>query len=364
MFNLAERGPIASAPLGLIDIDNQIWKYAYAQFIVESCNQGATRMGWRGTVRSLNAALKSAERESQRRSKAQLKQEIAEHAETAVSEWQAYLLELKTVHVRLANAVDWNSLAEKTQPDKPGRLTKHIDKANKALKKFKPGRLDFLRGGTEKRQQKLLDAQQAAPDIDQADYEKAIKKYSEEFAEWETDTTLARKLIAGDPEAVKEVIDECQSMSGEHLIGESIQFEISEFAVHAKPNIHTTEIVPDYRLKQLASGKLSNTKMPIGQRNEIYQDYVASVALKVAGDLFKILPHQEVYVTCIAEMLNSATGHKEPTPILTTHFVRETYFDLNLVSVDPSDSLTNFRHDMDFRKTKGFRAINSSLVPS
>lgn len=97
--------------------------------------------------------------------------------------------------------------------------------------------------------------------------------------------------------------------------------------------------------------------MPVGQFNELYQDYVASVALKVAGDMFQILPLQEVYVTCEAEMLNSMTGHKESTPILSVQFVRRTFERLNLKSIDPSDSMSNFNHVMSFSKTKGFSAI-------
>ncbi|HAD25243.1 MAG TPA: hypothetical protein DCF61_05865, partial [Alphaproteobacteria bacterium] len=101
----------------------------------------------------------------------------------------------------------------------------------------------------------------------------------------------------------------------------------------------------------------SETKMPAGQFNELYQDYVCSVALKIGGDLFQILPLEEVYVTCQTHMLNTKTGYKELTPILSVQFVRPTFLSLNLSQIDPSDSLGNFNHVINFKKTKGFAAI-------
>lgn len=97
--------------------------------------------------------------------------------------------------------------------------------------------------------------------------------------------------------------------------------------------------------------------MPVGEFNELYQDYVASVALRVAGDLLNVLPLKEVYVTCVAQMLDSQTGHQELTPILSVQFVRETFLRLNLKHIDPSDSIQNFRHEMKFSRTKGFAPV-------
>ena len=97
--------------------------------------------------------------------------------------------------------------------------------------------------------------------------------------------------------------------------------------------------------------------MTVGQFNELYQDYVASVALKIAGDLFHIIPLDEVYVTCLRQMLNTQTGHQELTPILSVQFVRPTFASLNLTNLDPSDAMANFNHTMSFKKTKGFAQI-------
>jgi len=89
----------------------------------------------------------------------------------------------------------------------------------------------------------------------------------------------------------------------------------------------------------------------------LYQDYVCSVALRVAGELLALLPFQTVVVTATDKLLNSTTGHIEEQPILSVAIPRSTLDDLNLGLIDPSDSMQNFIHNMNFKKTKGFTAI-------
>jgi len=152
------------------------------------------------------------------------------------------------------------------------------------------------------------------------------------------------------------------SFTSESRIGTSISFEIDDNFVHAKPIVHDDKIIPQLRRKQLASGRLSESTMPVGQFNELYQDYVASVALRVAGDLLQMTPLEEVYVTCLATLLDQTTGRMRDTPILSAHIVRETFSQLNLARIDPSDALHNFRHHMKFKRTVGFNQVDP-IVP-
>lgn len=318
-------------------------------------------MGWRGTLRSVNAAMRAAEREAQRRYRQEQKEAIAADAAQAVDDWEEHIRNLITIHTSLSDTIDWHSVAHLGEPQKPAKCTRYREKLAPAMKSFKPRFFDKLLGGTEKRKQKLINSFLQAKERDAAEDQKALEKYRSDYAEWVSDNAMARKLLAGDPEAMKEVVAEMQSLSAEDRIGSYIEFRFAQGVVHAIAEVHTDEVVPDFRRKQLASGRLSETKMPVGEFNELYQDYVASVALKVAGDLFQILPLGEVHVTCRTNMLDSQTGHMRPAPILSVKFVRETFASLNLEHIDPSDSLRNFVHQMDFKRTKGFEAIQPIL---
>ncbi len=314
-------------------------------------------MGWKRTMRSLAAAAGAAERDAQRRHKIALKEQMIADAEDAVADWEDYVDNLISVHVDLADAMNWHKIAQTPKPAEPVRSNEKEDAAQAALEEFTPGLFDFLVGGSAKKKQKLVDKLAVAPAEDTIAYENVCAAYERTVAEWESETDLARRLMEGDEDAIAEVIKEFQAFEKEALIGSAVSFSIKKNFVHAMPEVHGEDIIPKYRRKQLASGKLSETKMPTGQFNELYQDYVCSVALKVAGDMFHILPLDEIYVTCQLVMLNSATGHQELTPILSVQFVRETFAKLNLKSIDPSDSMANFNHVMSFKKTKGFAAI-------
>lgn len=268
-------------------------------------------MGWRGTVRSLAAAARAAERDAQRRHKAALKAQMIEDAADAVDSWESYIDDLLTVHVNLADEIDWHQIASSPKPNAVVRANTHTQAAKDKLESYKPGPFAFLKGGKDKVIANLAAAVDAAKKKDEDDYKAATIDAEAAIEDWETETSLARRLIDGELEALKEVIGEYQSLSSNDLIGSEINFTMKENVVHARPQVHTDEIIPTFRRKQLASGRLSETKMPVGQFNELYQDYVASVALKVAGDLFKILPQTTVYVTCESEMLDTATGHKK-----------------------------------------------------
>ena len=314
-------------------------------------------MGWRGTMRSIAAAARAAERDAQRQHKAAVKAQISADSADAVDAWHDYIDNLISVHVNLADGINWKAIASQEKPQQPNFLATHEQKAKTALENFKPGFMDFLSGGSKKRKEKLIETLAYAPAKDQEAYKQEQYDYQSKLAEWEEETVLARKLIVAEKEALLKVINEFQSFEQEALIGSAVSFEVSDGFVHAMPEVHSDEIVPNYRRKQLASGKLSESKMPTGQFNELYQDYVCSVALKVAGDLFQILPLDEVYVTCKSLMLNSKTGHQELTPILSVQFVRPTFEKLNLRNLDPSDSMENFNHAMSFKKTKGLSQI-------
>ena len=103
--------------------------------------------------------------------------------------------------------------------------------------------------------------------------------------------------------------------------------------------------------------KLSKTNMPKGQLNEIYQDYICSVVLKTAGDIFQLLPFDSVKVVCRVMMLNKSNGHEELTPILSANIERSIFQNLNLDKVDSSDCMKNFEHLCKFKKTTGYTRI-------
>ena len=127
--------------------------------------------------------------------------------------------------------------------------------------------------------------------------------------------------------------------------------------LEAKVAIHGSDVIPAEIKSLLKSGKLSTKAMPVGRFNELHQDYVCSCALRVGRELLAILPDDLVIVTALDNVLNSSTGHMEEQPILSVAFSRLTVDGLNLETIDPSDAMRNFVHNMSFKKGAGFSAV-------
>ena len=127
--------------------------------------------------------------------------------------------------------------------------------------------------------------------------------------------------------------------------------------LEAKLAIHGSDVIPTEIKSLLKSGKLSTKAMPVGRFNELHQDYVCSCALRVGRELLAILPDDLVIVTALDNVLNSSTGHMEEQPILSVAFSRSTVDGLNLETIDPSDAMKNFVHNMSFKKGAGFSAV-------
>jgi len=314
-------------------------------------------MGWRGTVRSIKADYRKADRAAQKRQKEREKEREANAAFSAVSNWESYLSDLISVHLDIRDAIDWKAMNEKPEPIQPNDVFPKTESLQGKKLKVKPGLLTKLRGG-EDRVKKSLDRKiEAAKASDIAKNEARQKKYLSDLEEWDTDRKMSKKVLSGDPTAFAEVLSSLDYESDEKIAGTEVSYDIRKNFVHAFPVAHTDEIVPKYRLKQLKSGKLSKSDMPKSQFNDLYQDYICSVALKTAGDVFHVLPVEEVLVTAQTMMRNTQTGHVENTPILSARITRSVFGSLNLSGIDPSDCIKNFEKKMSFKKTTGFSKI-------
>ena len=322
-------------------------------------------MGWKGTMRSVGAAVRAADREAKRRErerarqqKAQEKEEAIQQASDQVAEYNQYVVRLTSLHVECGDRIDWHSVARRAAPPEPINEFTAEKKARAALSNFKPGAVTKLLGGEERKRKKLGAAVEAAKKKDLKRLERAQELWQSEMKKWQASSGLARRLLANDAEAKLEAVREHNRFAKITDLGSSVSVAISDKGiVDATVSVHGRDVIPDEIYSQLQSGRLSVKKMPKGRFNELHQDYVCSCVLRVANEIFSVLPDEMAVVTATDEMLNSATGHLEEKPIVSACISRATLDSLNLANIDPSDSLRNFVHNMSFKKTAGFSSV-------
>lgn len=211
-----------------------------------------------------------------------------------------------------------------------------------------------------------------------AQNEEAVQEYQEQVEEvigihregvdaidWNKVETIPRKLaslqekvLAGDIDTYYEVIektepfDELAAFGSEFEIGtDNPEYIVAEF------NIKEEEVIPDTMVTLTETGKVSEKKMTKTAYYEMMQDYVCSVMIRMARDLFALLPVERVIIHAVDEGVNTATGNKEELTYVSVIFDRATFATLNLDAIDPSDALTNFEYNMKFGKTTGFKPV-------
>lgn len=315
-------------------------------------------MGWKGTLRSVNAELKRQSREADKRYRQHIKELEREDARNTVANFEQYLEHIVSLHKTCGNAIDWASIELESKPEPPSNEKPLTTAAEDELTNYKPGFFTKLLRLENRSRKKLADEIVKAKQADKEGYIEAKKKYKSDVKDWEENQILAKKIKI-DGESMAKALQKYLNINDLPIKGE-VQISVSDIMqVDVSFKILPyDEIIPDesYSLKQ--SGTLSKKKMPKGKGLDLYQDYACSALLKLARDILSILPIDTVNIHTLLNTVNSKTGHLEDQIIISAYIVRETLQQINFRMIDPSDSLSNFVHNMSFKKTKGFDSVD------
>lgn len=322
-------------------------------------------MGWKGTVRSVQAALRQAERDARRRQRELERQRreyeklaALERARLEVEEYENYVERLQTLHLDGASAVEWERFVSAKEPCPPIRTSSAEEAAVAKQEEYRPTLIAKLLGRDAKKRAALEEAVRNAPAEDELAYQHAVHDFEKQHQDWADARQFAERVLGLEAEALLDAVRELHPFTEAAELGSSLEFDMEDgLPMHAVLHVHGEDVVPKTAKRLLQSGRLSEKSLPKGQYYELYQDHVCSAVLRVARDLFAILPIEAVIVSAKDTLLNTGTGHLEEQAILSVAIPRKTVERLNFQLLDPSDSMENFVHRMDFKKTKGFQPV-------
>ena len=322
-------------------------------------------MGYKGTIRAIQAEINRSRREAQKRHREAQRQLAAqqralevERVALEVEVHEARIAAIQTVHHEVSQDIDWSELAQLPEPPAPEPVSRNEDAARRDLDAFRPS--SILKKRAERKRQALEEAVKQAAQADQAEYAEAQREHQASVAEWKETTEIARRVLSGDTVAYSDALAMLQPFTDIEELGSSVRCEfLSPRLATATLNVAGESTIPSESKKQLATGKLSVKQMTKTAFYEIYQDFVCSSVLRIASELTHLLPTTAVVITAVDRMLDPATGHMKDQPILSVAIPEETLQQINLRRVDPSDSLGNFVHSMSFKKTKGFEPVEA-----
>jgi hypothetical protein len=328
-------------------------------------------MTWKGTLRSIAAAQRRSERAArQRHNELARRQKLLENmAELERASYEVEVYEnrldvLSSIHKDCGEAWHWGVMLVTEPPAMPVNSYRHLAEANAKLDGFRPSVADKFLKRTNARRDELAKAVDAARQLDEQEHQDALKAYEQELLEWETARDLASQVLAGRPEAYLQAIKQVDPFSEMGELGSSFEFQASDSSViETLLHVNSEEVIPRVIKTLLKSGKLSVKEMPKTKFFELYQDYICGCVLRIARELFALLPIQIAIVTAQGKVLNTKTGQMEERPILSVAIPRDTLSALNFELLDPSNSMGNFVYRMNFKKSVGFSAVDR-ILPS
>lgn len=318
--------------------------------------KGAIR-SYGATVRRMERAQQRQAREAAKRFKEQQKIKEIGNARQAVSDWENYIDMIQSIHKNCTESIDWNDIKNMSRPQKPILKDVNENQARKKLETFKPSFFDKLFGSTEKKISQLKTLIDQGKIKDQKEYDIELKEYFDELSNWEELQKIAEGVQNKNPEAYKKALEYFDPFSDIGELGAQLKFNFEDNLVDIDLKVNSEEVIPNFELKQTSTGKLSKKDMAKGKFNELYQDHICSSVIRVARESFAYLPIDSIRITAISNILNSVTGHLEDQPILSVVILRETIEKLKLETIDPSDSMKNFIHNMKFNKSNGFSVV-------
>jgi hypothetical protein len=320
-------------------------------------------MGYKGTLRAMEAAERRQQRDSQKRqrelehqNKEQIKRSAIEQARLEVETHENKLEVLLSVHREQGEIWDWTALEASLPPPCPQKNSNHELKTKQ-----------LMLVSTSRQKEGAEAAIEQARLQDEQAFQEAMQTYTNEKAEHEKMKDLAFRILAHEHKAYIEALVEFSPLREISDLGSLLQFTVhSATLIECEIKVNSTQTIPTEVKTLTSSGKLSVKPMPKGRFHEIYQDYVCGCMLRVAREVFAMLPVETLLITALADLLDWRTGHSAEQPVLSAAMPRTVIARLNFEKLDSSKALENFRYRGDLetsRKSSGFQPI-TPLTPA
>jgi len=313
-------------------------------------------MGWRGDVRSINAA-------NNRYIKRQEKMQTAQNSKDVVKHQLEYFKNITSIHKICDDVIDWQEIYNVIEPRKPNVVSHREDKARGRLENFHPNFIYKKLNLIEWRKRLLEKSIYRAIKRDKKEYDKLVSIYNSDYASWSLKHTEAENVVNKNFSKYLEIFDKYQTFNDEP-VGKEVDFNINDKGVVEVGivAIDADDIIPDKEYSVRASGTLSTKNMPASTKYDYYQDYICSSLIRVVRELFRVLPIDNVLANVVVRDNNPSTGHMDDMIIVSSYIDRKTFMELNFNYIDASEAIKNFKNNMSFKKTKGFEFVEKLIV--
>lgn len=170
--------------------------------------------------------------------------------------------------------------------------------------------------------------------------------------------SIAQRITKRDIDAYLEAIENLDFLGDLVKFGSCFEFFVEDpNFIEVEFDVKTEDVLPKKVKVLTKTGKASTKKWTKTKYYDLQQDYICSTVLRIARDIFTILPINFIYIHALDERLDITKGIGEKITILSVKIDQQTLDTLNFDLIDCSDAMTNFEHNMILKKTKGFESV-------
>lgn len=265
-----------------------------------------------------------------------------------LEEYETMVQLIKSLHMECDDYIDWNHIHTTPAPYEQGTIGPRQHEAQNKRNLYKPNIIEKLFKSLYNK--KILSLENFI--------EIAKKEDKNDYEEWLALFRLSERILSADLDSYLQVIEEMNPLDDLLEFGSDFEFGLeSPSLLEVEFKVKSKTVVPDYSLSLTKTGKISRKNLTKSNYYDLIQDYVCSCTLRIARDMFALLPIDTIVIHAVDDILQTDTGHTEEVTILSVEIDRSTLNSLNFECLDPSDSMSNFTYNMKFLKTSGFKSV-------
>ena len=183
-------------------------------------------MGWKGTLRSVNAELNRQSREADKRKRENLKEVERKEARAVINNQKCYLQQIVSLHQECRAKFNWDDIASEPELQKPENKTPLTNAINRKLQNLKPLLIDRLPKVRDWRKKKLEKELYQANFQDEIDHAHNISEYEKRKDESDKKQRFFKKIRI-DGKILLEALQEYLDIA-DLPIGQDLKFKVSD----------------------------------------------------------------------------------------------------------------------------------------
>lgn len=265
-----------------------------------------------------------------------------------VEDFNNFIYNITSFHKQCDYDFDWERIENDLPPFNLNEKGPNELQAIKKLNDYKPNILEkIFKNKQKKKTQKLKDNINTAKSEDKVLYNK-----------WEKQNELAKSILEGDLNSYSYILEDIKFSNNLAGFIPSFVFKTSNSkSIIIEYDLNIENIVPKQYKTLTKTEKLSIRNYTKTDYYKIVQQYVSSFTIRIARNMFGLLPVETVVINTQTNVLDTEVGNIKNITILSIIMDRNTLNKLNFNLIDPFDALNNFKHNVRFLKTKGFQEV-------